>query len=125
MSKTLPMVAIVFVSGIAGFAQDTTQYQTWMRSVGPLVGAIRKAPDSAEGKSDAAKLAGIFVQVESFWFARQADDAVILSEAAVQAARGIASGSGDNAANLQRIQGTCGTCHMAHREGSAPNFKIK
>ena len=125
MSKTLPVVAIFFVSGIAGLAQDTSQYQGWMRSIGPLVGSIRKAPDSAAAKSDAATLAGIFARVESFWFSRQADDAVKLSEAALQAARGIASGSGDNAANLQRIQDTCGACHMAHREGSAPNFKIK
>jgi hypothetical protein len=119
------MVAMFLVSGIAGLAQDTSQYQMWMRSVGPLVGAIRKAPDSAAAKTDAATLAGIFVRVESFWFGRQADDAVKLSETAVQAAKGIASGSGDNAANLQRLQDTCGACHMAHREGSAPNFKIK
>jgi hypothetical protein len=125
MSKTLPIVGILLVSGIAGLAQDTSQYQMWMRSVGPLVGAIRKAPDSPAAKNDAATLAGIFTQVESFWFSRQADDAVKLSETALQAARGIASGTGDNAANLQRIQDTCGACHMAHRVGSAPNFKIK
>jgi hypothetical protein len=124
MSKTLPIVAVFLVSGIAGLAQDNSQYQGWMRSIGPLVGSIRKAPDSAAAKADAATLAGVFVRVESFWFGRQADDAVELSETAVQAARGIASGS-DSAANLQRIQGTCGACHMAHREGSAPNFKIK
>ena len=40
-------------------------------------------------------------------------------------AKAIAAGSGDKAANLQKIQSTCGGCHSAHRGGSAPNFTIK
>jgi hypothetical protein len=63
--------------------------------------------------------------VAGFWKARKADDAVKLTETARDAAKEITLGSGDKVANLQKIQGTCGACHIAHREGTAPNFKIK
>ena len=53
------------------------------------------------------------------------DDAVKLAETARDAAKAIGAGSGDKAANLQKIQGTCGACHRVHREGSAPDFTIK
>jgi mono/diheme cytochrome c family protein len=43
--------------------------------------------------------------------------------AAGDAAKAIASGTGDKADNLQKLQGACGGCHSAHREGAAPNFK--
>jgi mono/diheme cytochrome c family protein len=71
------------------------------------------------------KLADTFDKVAAFWKARSADDAVKLAETARDAAKAIASGSGDKAANLQKLQGTCGACHGAHREGSAPDFTIK
>ena len=52
-------------------------------------------------------------------------DAVTFSESARDAAKAIADGQGDKAANLMKLQQQCGGCHMAHREGTAPNFKIK
>jgi len=51
--------------------------------------------------------------------------AVGFAETAATAAKAIASGSGDKAANVEKIQGTCAACHVAHREGAAPDFKIK
>ena len=71
------------------------------------------------------KLADTFDKVAGFWKTRHAEDAVKFAETARDAAKSIASGSGDKAANLQTIQGTCGGCHAAHREGTAPDFKIK
>jgi hypothetical protein len=122
--------ALIVFAGIVAFAtlsiaQDDAQYQTWMKSLPPSVAAVRGAADNAAAASDATKLADTFDKVAMFWKARKADDAVQLAETARDAAKAIASGSGDKAANLQKIQGTCGACHMAHREGTAPNFKIK
>ena len=126
MRKTL--IAIAALAGcyaVAGAQDDSAEYQTWMKSLQPQLRAIRMATDNAAAKDDAEKLADTFDKLSAFWKARSADDAVKLSETARDAAKAIASGSGDKAANLQAIQGTCTTCHSAHRDGTAPNFKIK
>jgi hypothetical protein len=125
MRKPLTVTAILLVFGVLAVAQDDAQYQTWMKSLPPSVGAIRNAADNAAAAGDATKLADTFDKVAGFWKARHADDAVTFAETARDAAKAIASGTGEKTANLQKIQGTCGGCHAAHREGSAPNFKIK
>lgn len=125
MRKTL--IAIAALAGcyaVAG-AQDDADYQTWMKSLQPELRAVGMAPDNAAAKEDAEKLADTFDKLAAFWKARGADDAVKFSETARDAAKAIASGSGDKAANVQAIQGTCRNCHSAHRDGTAPNFKIK
>ena len=119
------MMSLPFVFSVLASAQDDAQFQAWMKSMPASVGAIRTAADNAAAGPEAGKLADSFDKVAAFWKTRNADDAVKLSETARDAARAIASGSGDKAANLQKIQATCGTCHTAHREGTAPNFKIK
>jgi hypothetical protein len=118
------IISLVTFGGLL-IAQDDAQYQTWMKSLPPSVGAIRNAADNAAAAADATKLADTFDRVAAFWKARNADDAVKFAETARDAAKAIAAGDGEKAANLQKIQATCGGCHSAHREGTAPNFKIK
>jgi mono/diheme cytochrome c family protein len=118
----LTITTLVLFSAVAG-AQDDAQYKAWMQSLRPSLQAIRGAADAAA--ADATKLADTFDKVAAFWKEKHADDAVKAAETARDAAKAIASGSGDKAANLQTIQGTCAGCHTAHREGAAPNFKIK
>jgi len=125
MQKACIVIAMFGVFGVLGSAQDDAQYQTWMKSIPPSVGAIRNAVDNAAAAGDATKLADTFGKVAKFWKAKNADDAVQFAETARDAAKAIAAGTGDKAANLQKLQGTCGGCHKAHREGSAPDFKIK
>jgi hypothetical protein len=124
MPKTCILIGALATFGILGVAQDDAEYKTWMRSMSPTVGAIRNAPDSAAAAADATKLADTFDKVAIFWKAKNADDAVKFAETARDAAKAIAAG-GDKAANLQKIQSTCGGCHSAHRGGSPPNFVIK
>ena len=125
MHKTCILIAMLAALGVVGVAQDDAQYQTWMKSVPPTVGAIRNAADNAAAAGDATKLADTFDKVAAFWKAKNADDAVKYAETARDAAKAIAAGSGDKAANLQKIQSTCGGCHSAHRGGSPGNFTIK
>jgi hypothetical protein len=125
MHKTCILIVMLAALGVLGVAQDDAQYQTWMKSVPPTVGAIRSAADNAAAAGDATKLADTFDKVAAFWKARSADDAVKFAETARDAAKAIVAGSGEKAANLQKIQSTCGGCHSAHRGGSAPNFTIK
>jgi len=125
MRRAFILIASIAALAAMSIAQDAAEYKTWMKSVLPSVGAIRDAADNAAAASDATKLAETFEKVATFWKARNADDAVKLAETARDAAKAIASGTGDKAANLQKLQGTCGACHRAHREGSAPDFTIK
>lgn len=104
------------------FGQDEADYKPLMKSVPPLVGAIRNAPDN--DSADATKLADAFDKMAGFWKAKNAPDAVGFAETARDAAKEIAAGT-DKAGNLQKIQAQCGSCHRAHREGSPPDFKIK
>lgn len=125
MYKPLVTITTLLIfAGVAG-AQDDAQYKAWMMTVNSSFRAIRGAADNAAAAADATKLADTFDKVAEFWRARHTDDAVKLAETARDAAKAIASGSGDKAANVRAIQGTCGACHSAHREGTAPNFKIK
>jgi hypothetical protein len=110
---------------VLGVAQDDAQYQAWMKTMPPTLGAIRNAADNAAAAADATKLADTFDKVAMFWKAKGADDAVKFAETGRDAAKAIVSGTGEKAANLQKIQSTCGGCHTAHREGAAPNFKMK
>jgi hypothetical protein len=125
MCKALLLFALPLMFAALAGAQDDAQYQAWMKSIPPNVGAIRNAADNDAAKPAATKLADTFTEVAAFWKARKADDAVKFAETARDAAKDIAAGTGDKAANLTKIQAQCGACHMAHREGSAGNFKIK
>jgi hypothetical protein len=117
------VIAIGF--GILAVAQDEAQYKGWMKSLPPSLGAIRNAADSAAAAPAATAVAETFGKVAEFWKARNAPDAVQFAESARDAAKAIAAGTGDKAANLQKLQAQCGGCHKAHREGTAPNFTIK
>jgi hypothetical protein len=125
MRKAYSLIAGIAALAAMSLAQDAAEYKTWMKSVPPSITAIRNATDNAAATADATKLADTFDKVAAFWKAKNADDAVTLAQTARDAAKAIASGSGDKAANLQKLQGTCGACHRAHREGSAPDFTIK
>lgn len=125
MRKTAILVTMLSLFGLLAMAQDEAQYKMWMKSIPPQMGAIRNAADTSAAAAPANNLADTFGMVVAFWKARNADDAVQLAQTAQDAAKAIASGSGDKAANLMKIQGTCGACHAAHRAGAAPNFTIK
>jgi mono/diheme cytochrome c family protein len=125
MRTTILMTISLAAFSVALVAQDAAEYKALMKSVPPAVGAIRNAPDNAAASAPATKLADTFEKMAAFWKAKHAEDAVTLAETARDAAKAIAAGNGDKAANLQKIQGTCGACHRAHREGSAPDFTIK
>jgi mono/diheme cytochrome c family protein len=125
MRQTIFVVVTAAFFSVLAPAQDEAQYKEWMKSVPPAVGAIRGAPDNAAAKADATKVADAFDKIAGFWKAKNAQDAVQFAETARDAAKAIAAGDGDKAANLQKIQAQCGSCHRAHRDGAAPDFKIK
>lgn len=104
-----------------------------MKDIGATKGKITKGiaakqyPDVA---TDAAHLAHLFMRVGEFWAGRKVSDAETIAKTGETGATDLAAAAkaGDDAkiqSSLQAINGTCGGCHGAHREGMPGNYKIK
>ena len=123
-SLFLPVISIVFAArAIAQISDD--EFKTLMQSNAANVTAIRDATDTAAAAPAANKLVDTFTKVAAYWKAKNAPDAVTFAESARDAAKAIADGQGDKAANLMKLQQQCGGCHMAHRAGGRGNFTFK
>lgn len=134
------MIKSILLPGLAALglaicmiAQTEADYPGLMKDVGATKGKITKAiaaKQNADVATDAARLADTFKKVGAFWSSRNASDAVALAKTAETAANDLADAAkaGDEdkmQSSLKAINGTCGGCHMAHREGSPGSFKIK
>ena len=124
MCKACIFVCLSGLFALPLSAQDDRQYQVWMRSMFPSLGAIRNAPDNAAVAAAATKLADTFDQVAAYWNSKASPDALGFAEAARDAARAIAAGNGDKAANLRKIQAQCIGCHAAHRGDNDPDRAV-
>jgi hypothetical protein len=133
--RRIPALAGLSALMIAGaLAQSDSDYQGWMKTNGATVASLNKdiaAKDGTAAAADAQKLQGVFKQVEAFWQARNAPDAVSFAQKAGTAAGAISAaataGNMDQAAaEVKNLQANCGGCHMAHRERTPEGaFKIK
>lgn len=134
--KTMCVVAALIAVLAVGvvFAQSDSDYQAWMKSNGAAMAALNKslmAKDAGGVGSSAQTLESNLKQVEAYWQSKGVTDAVNFAKAGQAAAAKVASdassGNLDAAgADLKGIQGACGGCHMAHREGTAQTgFKMK
>ena len=120
---SLLFVAIAAFTGLA-IAQDEATLQPLMKTVAGAGGAMRGAADSAAAKADAEKAADAFEKIGAFFKTKNMADAVAFASAGADAAKAIAGGA-DKATTLPKMMATCMGCHTAHREGAAPNFKLK
>ncbi len=126
MRKSLFLLAIPIVFAAVAIAQiSDDEFKTLMQSNGANVAAVRDAADTAAAAPAATKLVDTFTKVAAYWKAKNAPDAVTFAESARDAAKAIADGQGDKAANLMKLQQQCGGCHMAHRAGGRGNFTFK
>jgi hypothetical protein len=126
MRKSLSLLAVslVFV-GLATAQISDDEFKALMQSNPANVAAIRNATDTATAAPAANKLVDNFTKVAAYFRAKNVPDAVTFSESARDAAKAIADGKGDKAANLMTLQQQCGGCHMAHRAGERGNFSFK
>jgi mono/diheme cytochrome c family protein len=126
MRKSLFFLVIPLVFAALAIAQiSDDEFRTLMQSNAANVAAIRDATDTATAGPAANKLVDTFTKVAAYWRAKNAADAVTFAESARDAAKAIADGQGDKAANLMKLQQQCGGCHMAHRAGGRGNFTFK
>jgi hypothetical protein len=126
MKKTalLPIFLALGFS-VCVLAQSEADYSGWMKDIAKTKGKVTKgvASKSADVPEDAEHLAGLFKQVRTFWEGRNTTDAVEIAKKAETASHDLAEAAkaGDEAkeqASLQTIGGSCGQCHMLHRDGS-------
>jgi len=120
VSVLVPALAVLAIAQISD-----ADYKAEMQSIGANITAIRDAADAAAAAPAAANLVETFTKVAAYWQAKNAPDAVTFAETARDAAKAIANGQGDKAANLMKLQQQCGGCHTAHRAGGRGNFTIK
>ena len=134
MKRILPIVVCLVCLGAIAWAQDESDYQKWMKSVGPTVASINKnlaAKSGDAAAADAKTLQGVFGQVHDYWQKKSVDDAVKFAGDAQSGFKQVgdlaAAGKFDEAsAAVKTTQANCGGCHMAHREKEADGtFKIK
>jgi cytochrome c556 len=127
------VLTALVVTGIL-LAQVDSEYQALMKSNGAAMGSLNKnlmAKDANGVAADAQKLEGNLKQVAEYWHKKATMDAMDFAMkgqmAAAAVAKDAAAGNLDQAAiDLKTLQGACGGCHMAHREGTAQTgFKMK
>jgi len=126
MHKPLFLFVIPVAFAALAIAQiSDDEYRTLMQSNAANVAAVRDATDTPAAAPAANKLVDTFTKVAAYWKAKDMADAVTFAESAREAAKAIADGQGDKAANLMKLQQQCGGCHMAHRAGGRGNFTFK
>ena len=105
-----------------------------MKEIGGAVGATRKAIDGQNAelaKTNAAKMATAFGDVQAFWKSRNVQDAADTAGEAQKHAKAV-EGAVDAkdftkaAEHAKLLQGTCASCHMKYRDkGPDGNYRIK
>ena len=134
MKRILPFVVCLVCLTAVAWAQDESDYQKWMKTVGPTVASLNKnlaAKSGDAAAADAKTLAGIFDQVHGYWQKKSVDDAVKFAADAQSGFKQVgdlaAAGKFDEAsAAVKTTQANCAGCHMAHREKEADgSFKMK
>ena len=127
------LAVATLLAGTFVFAQSDSDYQGYMKIIGPTNGSLGKnitAKDAKATEADAHKMMDTFKKVEAYWQAKGASDAVNFAKNAQMAldmvAKSAAAGDMDKAANdAKGIGANCGGCHMAHREKTDTGFRIK
>ena len=112
--------------GLAVMASEKApdSYVKNMKDTNAAAQSLRKnveAKDYDGVAKDAATLKDLFSSTEEFWTKRNAEDAVTAAKAGVKAATDLETAAkGKDAAAVadaaKSVNGTCKTCHDAHRE---------
>jgi cytochrome c556 len=134
MKRAITFFCLAAALAVAAYADDQADFVGWMKTTGGTMGKLRKEieakafPDVA---NDAATLQGVFKHVEEYFAKSSTADAVKMAQDAGAASKKLADAAGASdadgvAASVKAIQGTCGGCHMAHREKLPEGgYKIK
>jgi hypothetical protein len=120
---TFGAAAIFGVVVMAG-EKAPDSYVKNMKDTNAAAQSLRKSVEAKDYEAvskDAATLKTLFGSTEEFWTKRNAEDAVAAAKAGVKAATDLETAAkAKNEAGVadaaKTLQGTCKTCHDAHRE---------
>jgi hypothetical protein len=120
ISKLLP---ILFLAGFTAVAEEYPEFITWMKATGTASDDLKKMEQKTgeQAMRRAERIGGVYESMIGFWRQRNTSDAVKWSEegkaAALQLATAAYSGDAEKAkAAFTALNGTCRSCHEAHRE---------
>jgi hypothetical protein len=127
------LVPALCALGLCAFAQDEEAIEKNMKAINERAGVIRKLPSKAspEAATHAEQIAGLFDEMKGFWSKRNFTDAVQWADEGKAAATALATAAkaGDAAsadASFGALNGTCRSCHTAHREKTPEGkYRIK
>ena len=128
-------IGFALTMGILGgvlLAQSPGEFSGWMKQVAKGSGALKGAVASKDAKAvetEAKNMETIFKEVEATFSKMNIPDGAAKAKevhmAAAATAKAAASGTIDEA-DAAKVTGSCGGCHMAHREKQSDgSFKIK
>ena len=114
----------VFAIGVVANEKPSEEYVKSMKNTNVAAQSLRKdveAKDYGAIAKDAATLKELFAGTEEFWTKRKAEDAVAAAKTGARAAADLeeaAKAKNDEAvaASAKALNGSCKTCHDAHRE---------
>jgi hypothetical protein len=123
MRKATIFVSALALGSIMYGQDDLSQYQTWMKAAAGASGAARKAVTDKDAGAIAANAKTAqenFDNIAKFFAAKHKEDAQKAAQAASDAAKKLASASGeaDQTAALNALNGTCRDCHTTYRDGN-------
>lgn len=116
--------AAVFGVAIAASEKAPDEYVKNMKATNTASQSLRKSVEAKDYDAiakDAATLKELFTTTEEFWTKRNTEDAVTAAKAGVKAATDLETAAkAKNQAGVadaaKAVNGTCKTCHDAHRE---------
>jgi cytochrome c556 len=116
--------AVIFGVAVMAGEKPPDSYVKNMKDTNAAAQSLRKSVEAKDYDTvakDAATLKTLFSTTEDFWTKRNAEDAVAAAKAGVKAADDLetaakAKNEAGVADSAKALQGTCKTCHDAHRE---------
>lgn len=127
-------LGVALLGPAVGAAQDEAELDKIMKRAGPAFGALRKAAEASNAdtvKENATSLAQVFAETESFFKAKQKQDAVQWAQGAAKTAQAIAALAGKAdwdgvKKSAGELGSSCASCHTAYRDkGPDGAYRLK
>ena len=133
MTRILFFVGALAVTTVAQETMTDDEYDAAMKEIRLTLGDTRGHIDARywpELDTEVGRLQAFFEQIEIFWSARGVDDATGFAQEALQALESLSTAAtqeDQTAARdaLQRLQGSCQSCHEGFREETDDGYRIK
>ena len=119
---------------VFAFAMDEAELGKHMKGVGKGMGATKKGMQSGDLAAVAAGAEAVATNLkgtDEFWAMHKLDDAVKMTNDAIAAVNALSAaakgGNADDAkAAMQKVGGSCKSCHDKYREKTGENeYKVK